>query len=355
MRGDTFTVILAGLDHIGSVERIAHAIVAALALPFEIDGEKAFLSASVGIALYPPDARGVEQLVERADRALDVAKNAGGHQFSYFTPDLQQAAQARQSIADDLRAALALRQFEIVYQPIVSLQTGAVHKAEALLRWRHPTRGLLGPAEFIPFAESNGLIVEIGDWVFREVAQQVRHWQRSIDPAFQISVNKSPVQFRRDADLYLNWLDYLNELGLPAHSIVIEITEGVLFEGASQVIERLRQFRAMGLQVALDDFGTGYSSLSHLKRFDIDYVKIDQSFVATLENDVGDLALCEAIIVMAHKLGLKVVAEGVETKVQRALLVDAGCDYAQGYVFARPMPARELEAMAVAGVPRLPH
>lgn len=353
--GDVFTVILAGLDHIGSVERIAHAIVAALALPFDIDGEKAFASASIGIALYPPDARGIEQLVERADRAVLAAKHAGGHQFSYVTPGLQQAAQARQSIADDLREAIALRQFEIVYQPIVSLQTGAVHKAEALLRWRHPTRGLLGPAEFIPFAESNGLIVEIGDWVFREVAQQVQRWQRSIDPSFQISVNKSPVQFRRDADLYLSWLDYLNELGLPANSIVIEITEGVLFEGAAQVIERLRQFRAMGLQVALDDFGTGYSSLSHLKRFDIDYVKIDQSFVATLENDVGDLALCEAIIVMAHKLGLKVVAEGVETKVQRALLVDAGCDYAQGYVFARPMAAQEFEAMAVAGVPRLPH
>ncbi|NHZ42841.1 putative bifunctional diguanylate cyclase/phosphodiesterase [Massilia aquatica] len=353
--GDAFTVILSGLDHIGSVERIAHAMVAALALPFEAGGEKAYLTASIGIALYPPDARDTGQLVARADRAMLAAKEAGGHQFSYFTPNLQQAAQARQSIADDLRAAIALRQFEIVYQPIVSLRTGAVHKAEALLRWRHPTRGLLGPAEFIPFAESNGLIVEIGDWVFREVAQQVRRWQHSIDPSFQISVNKSPVQFRRDADLYLSWLDYLNELGLPPHSIVIEITEGVLFEGTTQVIERLRQFRAMGLQVALDDFGTGYSSLSHLKRFDIDYVKIDQSFVATLENDVGDLALCEAIIVMAHKLGLKVVAEGVETKVQRALLVDAGCDYAQGYVFARPMPAQEFEAMAAAGVPRLPH
>ncbi|CUI03568.1 putative bifunctional diguanylate cyclase/phosphodiesterase [Massilia antarctica] len=353
--GDEFTVILSGLDHIGSVERIAHAIVAALALPFDLAGEMAFVSASVGIALYPPDARDIDQLVERADRAMYAAKNAGGHQFSYVTQDLQQAAQARQSIAADLRAAIALGQFEIVYQPIVSLRTGAVHKAEALLRWRHPVRGLLGPAEFIPFAESNGLIVEIGDWVFREVAQQVQRWQRSIDPLFQVSVNKSPVQFRHDADLYLSWLDYLTELGLPAHSIVIEITEGVLFEGAAQVIERLRQFRAMGLQVALDDFGTGYSSLSHLKRFDIDYVKIDQSFVATLENDVGDLALCEAIIVMAHKLGLKVVAEGVETKVQRALLVDAGCDFAQGYVFARPMPAQEFEAMAAAGMQRLPH
>ncbi|MES2320120.1 MAG: EAL domain-containing protein [Pseudomonadota bacterium] len=353
--GDEFTVILAGLDHVGSVERVARSIVALLALPFDLDGEKVFLSASIGIALYPPDAGDVNTLVERADRAMYASKNAGRNRFSYYTPELQEAALARQSIAADLRAAIAAQQFEILYQPIVSLQTGAVHKAEALLRWRHPTRGLLGPAEFIPFAESNGLIVEIGDWVFRQAASQAARWQRLIDPAFQVSVNKSPVQFRRDAGLYESWIAYLAELDLPSNSIVIEITESVLMDGVEQVIERLRQYRAMGLQVSLDDFGTGYASLSHLKRFDIDFVKIDQSFIATLENDDGDLALCEAIIAMAHKLGLKVVAEGVETKVQRALLVDAGCDYAQGYIFARPMPAVEFEAMAMAAIPLLPH
>jgi diguanylate cyclase (GGDEF)-like protein/PAS domain S-box-containing protein len=346
--GDEFTVVLAGLDHVGSVERIAQNIVAALAQPFMLEDEQAFVSASVGIALYPPDAKDLNDLLARADQAMYASKSQGRNRFSYFTPDLQEAALARQNIAGDLRAAIAAKdQFEIAYQPIVSLVTGEVYKAEALLRWRHPTRGLLGPAEFIPFAESNGLIVEIGDWVFREAAQQVQRWQKSIHPSFQISVNKSPVQFRRDADLYQKWLDYLTEIGLPRQSIVIEITEGVLMDGAEQVIERLQQYRTMGLQVSLDDFGTGYSSLSHLKRFDIDYVKIDQSFVQTLENDVGDLALCEAIIVMAHKLGLKVVAEGVETKVQRALLVDAGCDYAQGYIFARPMVAEEFEAMAL--------
>jgi len=352
--GDEFTVILAGLDHIGSVERIARSIVAQLSMPFDLNGEKAFLSASVGIALYPPDAKDLNDLVERADQAMYAAKNGGRNRFSYFTSDLQEAACMRQNIAADLRAAIAAQQFEILYQPIVSLQTGKVRKAEALLRWRHPTRGLLGPAEFIPFAESNGLIVEIGDWVFREVAKQLQIWQRDIDPDFQVSVNKSPVQFRRDADLYESWLAYLNDMGLPPQSIVIEITESVLLEGHEQVIERLRQYRAMGLQVALDDFGTGYSSLSHLKRFDIDYVKIDQSFVATLEDDLGDLALCEAIIVMAHKLGLKVVAEGVETKVQRALLVDAGCDYAQGYMFSHPVPAAEFEKMARGGIGRIP-
>jgi diguanylate cyclase (GGDEF)-like protein/PAS domain S-box-containing protein len=353
--GDEFTVILAGLDHVGSVERIARTMISMLSLPFDLKGEKVFLSGSIGIALYPPDAQDMHLLVERADQAMFASKNGGRNRFSYYTPELQQAAQARQTIAADLREAIAAKQFEIWYQPIVSLQTGEVHKAEALLRWRHPTRGLLAPAEFIPFAESNGLIVEIGDWVFREAARQAQRWQRLVDPAFQVSVNKSPVQFRRDASLYEGWIAYLKELALPANSIVMEITESVLMDGVEQVIERLRQYRAMGLQVSLDDFGTGYASLSHLKRFDIDFVKIDQSFVATLEDDDGDLTLCEAIIAMAHKLGLKVVAEGVETKVQRALLVDAGCDYAQGYIFARPMPAGEFEAMAMAAMPRLPH
>jgi diguanylate cyclase (GGDEF)-like protein/PAS domain S-box-containing protein len=353
--GDEFTVILPGLDHVGSVERVARTMISMLSLPFELSGEKAFLSGSIGIALYPPDAQDMNALVERADQAMYASKNGGRNRFSYYTPELQEAAQARQCIAADLRAAIAAQQFEIWYQPIVSLQTGAVHKAEALLRWRHPTRGLLAPAEFIPFAESNGLIVEIGDWVFREAARQAQRWQRLVDPTFQVSVNKSPVQFRRDAALYEGWIVYLKELALPANSIVIEITESVLMDGVEQVIERLRQYRAMGLQVSLDDFGVGYASLSHLKRFDIDFVKIDQSFIATLEDDDGDLTMCEAIIAMAHKLGLKVVAEGVETKVQRALLVDAGCDYAQGYIFARPMPAAEFEIMAMAAIPRLPH
>jgi diguanylate cyclase (GGDEF)-like protein/PAS domain S-box-containing protein len=344
--GDEFTVIVAGIDHAGSVERIAQALVAALARPFELNGETVSISASIGIALYPPDAGNVGELLARADQAMYASKKAGRNRFSWFTPDLHDTAQARQALAADLRAAIAAQQFEMVYQPILCLATGTVRKAEALLRWRHPTRGLLGPAEFIPFAESNGLIVELGDWAFREAARQVQQWQRSIHPAFQVSVNKSPVQFRRDAALYQAWLDYLAVLGLPAQSIVIEIGEAVLMEGADKVIERLRQYRAMGLQVALEHFGTGYSSLSHLKRFDIDFVKIDQSFVATLDADDGELALCEAIIAMAHKLGLKVVAEGVETSHQRAMLEDAGCDYAQGYMIARPMSAQALETFA---------
>jgi diguanylate cyclase (GGDEF)-like protein/PAS domain S-box-containing protein len=342
--GDEFTVVLAGLDRASTVDRIAQSMLAALARSFTLGEDEGRVAASIGVALYPADGSDVSTLLDHADQAMYAAKHAGGNRHSYFKPEMEADARARERISADLKLALETGQFELLYQPIVTLRTGAVHKAEALLRWRHPVRGLLAPGEFLPFAESNGLIVDIGDWVFREAGRTVARWQREIDPAFQVSVNKSPLQFRRDATLYQNLLDFLRELNLPAQSLVIEIGEGVLMDGAGQVLERLRQYRAMGLQVALDHFGTGYSSLSHLKRYDIDYVKIDPSFASTIENDDGDLALCEAIIAMAHKLGLKVVAEGVNTRIQRALLSDAGCDYAQGYMLGEPMTAAEFES-----------
>jgi diguanylate cyclase (GGDEF)-like protein/PAS domain S-box-containing protein len=348
--GDEFTVILAGLERVGSVDRIAQSIVDALSRPFELAGfignERAEVSASVGIALYPADAREPDELLSYADQAMYASKNGGRNRYSYFTQDLQEAALARQLIAGELREAIKEQQFEILYQPIVSLRTGAVHKAEALLRWRHPTRGLLAPAQFIPFAESSGMIVEIGDWVFREAARQVQRWQRTLGPGFQVSVNKSPVQFRRDAGQYQGWLDYLRELALPPQSMVVEISEGALAGGADALLGRLAQYRMLGLQVALDHFGTGYASLAYLKRYDVDYVKIDPSLAQTLDGEGGELALYEAIVAMAHKLGLKVVAEGVETPAQRTLLRDAGCDYAQGYMFGHPMTAHDIETLA---------
>ncbi|WP_020652244.1 putative bifunctional diguanylate cyclase/phosphodiesterase [Massilia niastensis] len=343
--GDEFTVVLSGLDRIAAVDRIAQDIVDALVAPFELGGQQAEVSASIGISLYPADATAIGDLMARADQAMYVAKHAGRNRYSYYTSGAQQASLARQAIAADLRVALAEGQFELLYQPIVSLRDGAVRKAEALLRWRHPRRGLLRPAEFMPFAESNGLIVEIGDWVLREAALQVQRWQQAFDPAFQVSVNKSPVQFRRDPELYQGWLDFLRQLELAPRSIVIEIGESVLLDGMDAVIERLRPYRAMGLQVALDHFGSGYSSLAHLVRYELDYVKIDHAFVEALEHEANGLALCEAIIAMAHKLGLEVVAEGVETEVQRALLRESGCDYAQGYMLGGPMTAAELERL----------
>jgi EAL domain-containing protein (putative c-di-GMP-specific phosphodiesterase class I) len=238
-------------------------------------------------------------------------------------------------------------QFELYYQPIVNLLSGRIERAEALLRWHHPERGLLNPAEFIGTAEANGTILDIGDWVFRAAADQAKRWQDELGMPFQISVNQSPVQFRANPVPVSEWLAYVDSLKLAPRSIVVEITERLLTDQDSPVVERLRQYRAMGLQVALDDFGTGHSVLAHLKKFEIDYLKIDRSFVKDLAGDSGDLALCEGIIVMAHKLGLKVVAEGVETEMQLNLLKAAGCDYAQGFVYAPPLPAAELGKMAL--------
>ena len=343
--GDEFIIILSELDDASSIQRVAENILHRLSEPFHLGYEIAHVSASIGITLYPDDATGIEDLLKDADQAMYVAKNAGRNRLSYFTPALQQAAQTRLRLLNDLRGALAGDQFMVYYQPIMEQATGRIHKAEALIRWQHPVRGMVSPAEFIPLAEESGLIIEIGEWVFKEAARQVKRWKELHDTGFQISVNVSPVQFHNADSLYQTWRAYLQELGLSGQSFAIEITEGLLLDAESSVMDKLLEFRDAGMQVSIDDFGTGYSSLSYLKRFDIDYLKIDQSFVRDLATDPDDMALSEAIIVMAHKLGLKVIAEGVETEAQRKLLAAAGCDYAQGYLFSRPVPAKEFEAL----------
>ncbi|WP_229262069.1 putative bifunctional diguanylate cyclase/phosphodiesterase [Duganella guangzhouensis] len=348
--GDEFTVILSGLEQAPGVERIAQSMLALLNRPFALGMAQPSISASVGIALFPSDAASPEDLLRCADQAMYAAKQSGRNRYSYFTQDLQLAAQARQQVTLDLRAALAESQFELHYQPIINLQSGRIERAEALLRWRHPQRGLLAPADFLPFAESGGMMLEIGDWVFRQAAAQLRLWQDELGRGFQVSVNQSAAQLRGDTALYVEWLRLATRLGLPPRSIVLEITEGVLLDGAARVSDRLRELREMGLQVALDNFGTGYSSLAHLKHFGIDLLKLDHSFIQHLANDSGDLVMCEALIVMAHKLGLRVVAEGVETPAQSGLLAMAGCDYAQGFVYAGALPAEELTALAKRGL-----
>lgn len=345
MGGDEFTVVLSGLDGLARVEQVVQGILASLGEPFQLGRDRAFVSASVGVTFFPDDAAEIDGLLKHADQALYAAKGGGRNRFSYFTPELQIAAQNRASLALDLRSALALKQFWVVYQPIVELKTGRIHKAEALLRWNHPVRGAVGPAEFIPIAESSGLILDIGDWVFREAAKQVADWRQRFHPQFQISVNKSPVQFHNEERLHLSWFELLRSLGLPGESMVVEITEGLLLDANAGVIDQLLAMRDAGVGVSLDDFGTGYSSLSYLQQYDIDYLKIDQSFVRRLSPISKDLALCKAIISMAHELGMKVVAEGVETSSQRDLLTAAGCDYGQGYLFAKPMAPADFEAV----------
>ncbi len=343
--GDEFTVILSELEDVNSVERIAQKIIERLADPFQLLQETAYVSASVGITLYPSDAQNIDALIKNADQAMYLAKNSGRNRFSYFTAALQEAAQTRLSLLSDLRNALPGSQLEVYYQPIVEMTTGKIHKAEALLRWQHPVRGMVSPMQFIPLAEESGLIHEIGDWVFHEAARQVKRCREMFVPQFQISVNKSPVQFRQKERDYDSWPNHLHAMGLPGNSLVVEITEGLLLHAEVAVTETLLSFRDAGIQVALDDFGTGYSSLSYLKKFDIDYIKIDQSFVRNLGEDMNDQALCEAIIVMAHKLGLAVIAEGVETERQRDLLAAYGCDYMQGWLYSKAVPAAEFEAL----------
>lgn len=346
--GDEFVIILPSLDDVGCVERIARSLVASLMQPFRLADEKAYISASIGIALCPDDAVDIESLLKHADQAMYVSKNTGRNRFSYFAPAMQEAAQARRRLTNDLRVALEQNQFKVFYQPIIELATGKIYKAEALIRWQHPTRGLVSPAEFIPLAEETGLIIEIGDWVFHEAARQAKRWQDFHHRDFQISVNKSPVQFRSDSGHSKAWFTYMESLNLPGHGIVIEITEGLLMNVERNVNDKLLAFRDAGVQVSLDDFGTGYSSLSYLKKFDIDFLKIDQSFVSNMDIDPDNLTLCESIILMAHKLGLKVIAEGVEKDSQRVLLAAAGCDFAQGYLFSKPISADDFEMLLLA-------
>ncbi|MBD9359058.1 sensor domain-containing protein [Methylomonas fluvii] len=343
--GDEFTVILSDVGDPGNAERIAGNLLQKMTECFQLGNEIAYISTSIGIAFFPDDADNLKSLLKHADQAMYAAKRQGRNQYCFFIPTMQESAQARLRLSNDLRQALAGQQFYLCYQPIVELATNTVRKAEALIRWQHPTRGLINPADFIPIAEETGLISSIGNWIFQEAAEQTSRWRQSIHEKFQISINKSPVQFRNERESHRDWLERLEALSLSGQSVVIEITEGLLLDANSSVAEQLLSFRDAGIQVSLDDFGTGYSSLSYLKKFDIDYLKIDQSFVRNLAIGSDDMALCEAIIVMAHKLGIKVIAEGIETSSQRDLLTAAGCDFGQGYLFAKPLPAQEFERL----------
>ena len=345
MGGDEFTVVLTTPPARGQIEGLLQRILDRLAAAFALQGEQVFVSASMGIAFYPRDASNVEDLFKHADQALYEAKGAGRNRYRFFTPELQEAALTRLRLAADLRTALANHEFEVVYQPIVDLASGLVRKAEALLRWHHPQRGLVSPAQFIGIAESTGLILDIGEWVFRQAALQAKACRDSIHPDFQISVNKSPVQFQTAPQV--SWSATLEAMGLPGNSIAVEITEGLLLDATGTVLTELQDLRNAGIAVSLDDFGTGYSSLTYLQRFATDFVKIDQSFVRNLHAGSTDLALCKAIVTMAHELHMKVIAEGVETAEQCGLLVGAGCDFGQGYLFAIPMGADAFMAFCI--------
>jgi diguanylate cyclase (GGDEF)-like protein/PAS domain S-box-containing protein len=342
--GDEFTVILTETSEVEHIEQTAQSIIDALRKPFQLGVEQVSISGSVGITLYPGDGKLPEDLMRNADHAMYRSKAAGRNQLTFFEPAMQRAALQRLKLTGELRQALRAHQLELHFQPILDNQTGLISKAEALLRWRRPGHDLMMPAEFIGIAEETGMIHDIGNWVFFEAVEWSAHWSRMLGRTLQISINKSPIQFLPHG--YTNdWIGHLDRRGLPHNSIAVEITEGVLLHLSEPVFQRLHELQRGGVEVSIDDFGTGYSSMSYLKRLDIDYLKIDQSFVAEMLHDRTSLTITETIIVMAHKLGLKVIAEGVETTAQRACLNNHGCDFVQGYLFAQPLPANEFEKL----------
>lgn len=342
--GDEFTVILKQVSNAQSPERVASDIIHALSSTYTMDGNEVnYISASIGISLYPNDAQDVQSLLKNADQAMYTAKRQGRNRFQFFTPQMEEETRERILLTTDLKTAIYKQELVAYYQPIIDLQNNEVYKAELLLRWIHPVRGFVSPADFIPLAEETGIILEIGDWVFGQALQQVKTWRQNADPRFQISVNASPIQFQDAQGKLSQWTDLLTERDLSGNAITIEITENLLMQSGDQVTATLKGFRDAGIQISLDDFGTGYSSLSYLRQLDIDFLKIDQSFVRNLTKDSSELSLCEAIIVMAHKLGIKVIAEGIETKEQQILLTQAGCDYGQGYLFSKPLPAAQFD------------
>ena len=347
--GDEFMLILPNYGENSVIDGIVRRILEAIDRPFDLGGgEIAFSSCSLGIVRYPEDAVTQDELLQYADQALVVAKAGGGNAFSYFTDSMQREAVEKVALSNDLRQALAKGQLEVYFQPIVEVASGRITKAEALLRWHHPERGMVPPGLFIPLAEETGQIMEIGEWVFRETIRCMKRWQEALGQNVQVSVNKSPVQFERDENS--TWLSELAQSGLAGNAVTVEITEGLLLDNSEKVRSELQEYRDHGVEISIDDFGTGFSALSYLTRFSIDYLKIDRSFVSNITINDSNRALTEAIIVMAHKLGIRTIAEGVETEAQRDLLCAQGCDYIQGFLYSRPVPAAQFEALLQGGV-----
>jgi diguanylate cyclase (GGDEF)-like protein/PAS domain S-box-containing protein len=341
--GDEFTIILNDIDSLDSVNEIASKIIAEISSPFKMTHEALFISVSIGITVAPSDGNTPEILLKNADQAMYSAKNKGRNQYQYFTLSMQETLNKRTLIIHEMREAITKDQFVAFYQPIMELSTGLIYKAEALVRWQKEDGSLMNPFDFIGLAEETGLINNIGRSVYEQAVQQVKKWRKTLHPEFQVSVNKSPVQFRCETNECSTLSEIMNHSNLPSSAIIVEITEGILMENTSVVQHKLLELERQGIAVALDDFGTGYSSLSYLKKFDIDYLKIDRAFVQHLETDENDKILCEAIVAMAHKLRIKVIAEGVETIGQKDYLSSIDCDYIQGYLISRPIPADEFE------------
>jgi diguanylate cyclase (GGDEF)-like protein/PAS domain S-box-containing protein len=338
--GDEFVVLLWEVRRAEDAAMTAAKILEALREPHLIDGHELYVSGSIGIVTYPDDGTDAETLMKKADLAMYHAKETGRDSYQFFKPAMKARAVERQSLEDSLRYAIERRELVLHYQPKVDLKSGGIIGAEALIRWRHPQRGLVPPGQFVTIAEDCGLIVPIGRWVLREACRQARAWQTAGLPPLCVAINISPVELRAPG-FVAGVRAILKEMGLEPRYLELELTETVLIEDSRSVADVLEELKDIGVFLALDDFGTGYSSLSHLKRFPIDTLKIDQSFVRDLTVDEDDAGIVTAVIGMGKSLHMRVVAEGVETREQLEILQEHGCPQGQGYFFCRPVPAEE--------------
>jgi len=335
--GDEFVLILTGITRGEDAAKLAQKILDSLAKPMAVDGHELFITTSIGIGIYPNDGEEAETLLKNADSAMYRAKEMGRNNYQLFTPAMNARAVMRLSLESGLRRALEREELVLYYQPVLGIADSRIVGVEALVRWRHPERGLLEPSEFIPLAEDSRLIIPMGQWIVEQACRQARSWRDAGLPPLRMSVNLSARQFQRDLIRMIHRA--LKDAGFEAQSLELEITESAAMQNVELTIGMLHGLRAMGVRIAMDDFGTGHSSLSYLKRFPIDTVKIDQSFVRDMTVDPYDAAIVSGVVDMAHSLRLKVVAEGVETEEQAAFLKGLRCDEMQGYLFSRPIPA----------------
>ncbi len=340
--GDEFVIILSKVYKKETLNRVAECIRFNISKPFYLNTNEINITCSIGITRYPKDATTAKQLVINADQAMYQSKKKGRDCYSYFNMLMFTEGQYKANLLRDIRKACNNKQFMLYYQPIIDFSTNTVTKAEALIRWNHPTRGFVSPAEFIPLAEESGLINTIGDWIFKKAIDDTLTICEQFNQDFQMTVNTSPLQYRSNGMDVSSWTNYLKSKGLSGKNLVVEITEGILMETSKSVINNLLQLSDENIDIAIDDFGTGYSSLSYLKKFDVDFLKIDQSFIKNMTTTPNDIALVQAIIVMAHQLGIKVIAEGIETQAQKQILMDAGCDYGQGFYFSKALSQKDI-------------
>lgn len=338
--GDEFTIMLTEVSHVHDAMKVAQRILNAIAQPFDIEGHEVFITASIGIAVYPVDGEDVDSLLKNCDTAMYHAKNEGRNNYKFYEQSLNKTALDILALENNLHKALDKQEFRVYYQPRIDIRTRNVVGFEALIRWQHPQKGIIPPSEFIPMAEESGLIIPIGEWVLNEACKQNKAWQAAGFAPIFISVNLSGKQFKQQN--LINVIDHaMSDVRLDPKYLELEITESII-QDTKSTAGILRELRNLGLKIAVDDFGTGYSSLSYLRRFPLDTLKIDRSFVKDIAKDPDSEAIVKAIIAMAHCLKLRVIAEGVETEEQLKFLSDEGCDEFQGYLISPPLPADEV-------------